>query len=183
MNSILPFCRRAGRLMKTLVWGTAGLLAATGVSLQAAPSSSPDSPASGLAGTENRHSQPLGLATCGTHPAHISSLRPAGIAPAGGPLPPADTLEEPTEIDVLFLYTPQALNGEGKEEGILRFANSAINVRLNIVYIGQIAYAERATDVLSLVPLRANRLRGEGNRCPVPGSPLESFRRSGQAPV
>lgn len=63
-------------------------------------------------------------------------------------LPPADTLSEPTVVEVMFLYTPQAVTGEGNEEGIRqrilvsvdemnhRLTNSLINVRVNPVYIG-----------------------------------------------
>jgi hypothetical protein len=69
-------------------------------------------------------------------------------------LPPADTLDEPTVIDVLFLYTPQAVLGEGNEEGIHHrvllsvqdtnqvFENSKINVIINPIHIGLIAYTE-----------------------------------------
>lgn len=69
-------------------------------------------------------------------------------------LPPADTLPEPTVVDVLFLYTPQAVSGEGNEEGIHRrvleavaetnfcLTNSLINVQIHPVWIGLINYPE-----------------------------------------
>ncbi len=69
-------------------------------------------------------------------------------------LPPADTLPEPTVVDVMFLYTPQAVIGEGDEESLrrrvlesvegtnYRLTNSLINVQIHPVFIGLIPYAE-----------------------------------------
>ena len=83
----------------------------------------------------------------------------------GGELPPADTLPEPTVVDVLFLYTPQALAAEGNAEGLrrrvlesvdstnLRLTNSLINVRIHPVFIGLINYNESSD-----IPTDANRL-------------------------
>ena len=63
-------------------------------------------------------------------------------------LPPADSQDEPTVIDVMFLYTPQTVIGEGSEEGVrrrvlesvdetnFRLTNSLINVRIHPVFIG-----------------------------------------------
>lgn len=93
-------------------------------------------------------------AFCGTVPQPVPEAEPAGgLARAGVvrqvvDLPPADTLSEPTVVDVMFLYTPQAVIGEGNEEGIrqrilesvdgmnYRLTNSLINVRINPVFIG-----------------------------------------------
>ncbi|MBX3734701.1 MAG: hypothetical protein KF791_19165 [Verrucomicrobiae bacterium] len=93
-------------------------------------------------------------AFCGTVPQPVPDAEPAGIgtrARAGlqaAGLPPADTLPEPTVVDVMFLYTPQAMIGEGNEEGIRqrilesvdemnhRLTNSLINVRIHPVFIG-----------------------------------------------
>jgi uncharacterized delta-60 repeat protein len=78
---------------------------------------------------------------------------PGGVARAAvgrhaGLLPAADTLTEPTVVDVLFLYTPLALTGEGSEAGLrrrvqagvdetnLRLSNSGANVRVSPVWIG-----------------------------------------------
>ena len=83
----------------------------------------------------------------------------------GGELPPADTLTEPTVVEVMFLYTPQALAAEGSAEGLrrrvlasvdstnLRLTNSLINVRIQPVFIGPIAYNESGD-----IPTDANRL-------------------------
>jgi len=80
---------------------------------------------------------------------------------AGG-LPPADTLPEPTVVDVLFLYTPQAVAVEGDEEGLRRrvldavegtnhrLTNSLINVRIHPVFIGLIPYVESGDMSLDL---------------------------------
>ncbi len=77
-------------------------------------------------------------------------------------LPPADTLPEPTVVDVMFLYTPQAVIGEGNEEGIhrrvlesveetnYRLTNSLINVRIHPVFIGLIPYPESGDMTLDL---------------------------------
>ena len=93
-------------------------------------------------------------AFCGTIPQPVPATETAtGIARAGvtrhaNELPSADTLPEPTVVDVMFLYTPQAVVGEGNEEGIrqrilesvdgmnYRLTNSVINVRINPVFIG-----------------------------------------------
>ncbi len=111
-------------------------------------------PVANVGENEQPMSRPTGPAVCGTHPLLIPSLRPAGVAPAGNLLPPADTLEEPIVVDVLFLYTPQAITGEGDEEGIRgrvldsvaetnhRFTNSLINVRIEPVFIGRVDYTE-----------------------------------------
>ena len=91
---------------------------------------------------------------CGTTPqplpvsGHRSGAAPAGLVSSDLELPPADSLPEPTVVDVMFLYTPQAVIGEGNEEGIrqrvlesvdgmnYRLTNSHINVRINPVFIG-----------------------------------------------
>ncbi|MBX3734712.1 MAG: hypothetical protein KF791_19220 [Verrucomicrobiae bacterium] len=93
-------------------------------------------------------------AFCGTVPQPVpagdavSGLARAGVGPQAVDLPPADTLSEPTVVDVMFLYTPQAMIGEGNEEGIrqrilesvdemnYRLTNSLINVRINPVFMG-----------------------------------------------
>ncbi|MBX3734713.1 MAG: hypothetical protein KF791_19225 [Verrucomicrobiae bacterium] len=78
----------------------------------------------------------------------VSGIARAGVGPHAGELPPADTLPEPTVVEVMFLYTPQAVVGEGNEEGIrqrilesvdemnYRLTNSLINVRIHPVFIG-----------------------------------------------
>ncbi len=77
---------------------------------------------------------------------------PGGAASGGdrrraGLLSAADALAEPTVVEVLFLYTPLALTGEGSEAGLrrrvevgldetnLRLANSGANVRVASVGI------------------------------------------------
>ena len=93
-------------------------------------------------------------AFCGTIPqavptaADVSGIARAGVALNAQDLPPADTLPDPTVVDVMFLYTPQAVIGEGSEEGIrnrilesvnetnVRLTNSLINVRIHPIFIG-----------------------------------------------
>ncbi|MBX3734702.1 MAG: hypothetical protein KF791_19170 [Verrucomicrobiae bacterium] len=93
-------------------------------------------------------------AFCGTVPQPVPETESSsGIARAGGvrqsvDLPPADTLSEPVVIDVMFLYSPQTVIGEGNEEGVrqrilasvdetnYRLTNSLINVRIHPVFIG-----------------------------------------------
>ncbi len=91
---------------------------------------------------------------CGTG----KSLRhPVGLpahALGSTDLPAADTQPNPVVIDVMFLYTPEALIGAGSEEVLKRriqeaineanytYTNSLINVSLNAVHIGQINYTE-----------------------------------------
>jgi uncharacterized delta-60 repeat protein len=112
-------------------------------------------------------------ASCGTVPQPVPETAPTGaIARAGVvrqavDLPPADTLSEPTVVEVMFLYTPQAVIGEGNEEGIrqrifesvdemnFRLTNSLINVRINPVFIGSIQYVETGDMTLDL-PRLAN---------------------------
>ncbi len=71
-----------------------------------------------------------------------------GVALPAGEVAAADALPEPTVVDVMFLYTPQTVIGEGNEAGLHRrvlesveetnhrLTNSLINVRINPVYIG-----------------------------------------------
>jgi uncharacterized delta-60 repeat protein len=68
--------------------------------------------------------------------------------------PAADTLPEPTVVDVMFLYTSQTVIGEGNEDGIRtrildsvdetnrRLSNSVVNVRIQPVYVGLFNAAE-----------------------------------------
>lgn len=95
-------------------------------------------------------SPPSSLLRCGiTHqpmPArsNVSRISQASVGAQAGELPPADTLSEPTIIDVMFLYTPQALAAEGSADGIrrrvlesvdstnLRLTNSLINVLIDV---------------------------------------------------
>ncbi|MBN9688802.1 MAG: hypothetical protein J0M24_01070 [Verrucomicrobia bacterium] len=108
---------------------------------------------------------------CGTVPQPVPAAADAfGSARAGVgrhavDLPPADTLAEPTVIEVMFLYTPKALAGEGDEKGLrrrilesvdstnLRLTNSQANVRIQPVFIGLIPYNESGD-----IPTDANRL-------------------------
>lgn len=91
---------------------------------------------------------------CGTVPQPVPAtgaaggIARAGVARQAVELPAADTLPEPAVVDVMFLYTPQAVIGEGNEEGIrqrilesvdgtnYRLTNSLVNVRINPVFIG-----------------------------------------------
>ena len=69
-------------------------------------------------------------------------------------LPPANIASEPTIIDLLILYTPQAVIGAGTEETLrtqilrnlddanARFTNSRVNVQYHLVYLGLINYTE-----------------------------------------
>src|SRR5688572_17349296 len=69
-------------------------------------------------------------------------------------LPAADEGTEPTIIDVMFLYTPEALIGAGDveklrtrirqsiEEANYTYTNSQINISINLVHIGEIGYVE-----------------------------------------
>jgi len=93
-------------------------------------------------------------AFCGTVPQTApktelsGGIAGAGVVQQAVNLPSADTLTEPTVIEVMFLYTPQAVIGEGNEEGIRqrilesvdemnhRLTNSLIHVRINPVFIG-----------------------------------------------
>jgi uncharacterized delta-60 repeat protein len=96
---------------------------------------------------------------CGTRHSPRPGETPAALGRAGvglhaGSLPPADTQPEPTVVDVMFLYTPQTVIGEGSEEGIrrrvleavegvnFRLTNSRIHVRIRPVFIGLINYPE-----------------------------------------
>lgn len=94
-------------------------------------------------------------ALCGTAvPAAASAVGRGRSALPAAELPPADTLPEPTVVDVLFLYTPQALAAEGSVEALrqrvlesvdstnLRLKNSLVRVEVNPVFIGQIVYTE-----------------------------------------
>jgi uncharacterized delta-60 repeat protein len=79
-----------------------------------------------------------------------SSFRPLALAK----LPAADTLPEPVVIEAMFLYTPQAREGAGSEAKVRQaifesiehtnfiFTNSQVNVRIEPIYIGEIAYTE-----------------------------------------
>lgn len=92
--------------------------------------------------------QPVPVAT------EASGIGRAGLGRHAVELPAADTLAEPTVVEVMFLYTPQALAAEGSAEGIrrrvlesvdstnLRLTNSLINVRIHPVFIGPIPYTE-----------------------------------------
>ncbi len=89
----------------------------------------------------------------------------AAVSLHGGELPPADTLPDPTVVDVMFLYTPQALAAEGSADGLrrrvlesvdstnLRLTNSLINVRIHPVFMGLINYTESGD-----IPTDATRL-------------------------
>ena len=89
---------------------------------------------------------------------------------AGDTLPPADTLPEPTVVDVLFLYTEEALKAEGSDEGIrtrvldslretnYRLTNSLVNVVIHPVHIGLIRYTETGD-----LPLDLERLVNRGH--------------------
>jgi uncharacterized delta-60 repeat protein len=91
---------------------------------------------------------------CGARPRLLETDRPTAQIRALATLPPADALPDATVVDVLLLYTPQAVIGAGGEEilrkqmldnieeGNSRFANSLINVRLRPVYIGLVNYTE-----------------------------------------
>jgi uncharacterized delta-60 repeat protein len=94
----------------------------------------------GFCGTRPRASQRIATNVSGIRMLHA--------------LPPADSLPEPTIIEVLLLYTPQAVIGAGGEN-ILRqqmldnidngnryFTRSLINVQLRPVYIGLMNYTE-----------------------------------------
>ncbi len=119
---------------------------------------------------------------CGTGEFHATdaSTQSVGRAAVGrhaGDLPPADTLSEPTVVDVMFLYTPQALLGEGNEESLrrrvldsvdetnLRLTNSLINVQIHPIFIGVYNAAESGD-----MPTDLNRLTtGTGGMERVPG--------------
>jgi uncharacterized delta-60 repeat protein len=72
-----------------------------------------------------------------------------GVRLQSAQLPAADTLPEPTAVEVMFLYTPQTVIGEGNEESLrrrvlesvdeanFRLTNSLVNVRIQPVYIGR----------------------------------------------
>lgn len=109
-------------------------------------------------------------ALCGAFPQMAPTTETSGITRTGAglhadELPAADTLPEPTIIDVLFLYTPQALATEGSASGLrrrvlesvdttnLRLTNSLINVRIHPVFIGLIPYTESGD-----IPTDASRL-------------------------
>ncbi|MBX3734706.1 MAG: hypothetical protein KF791_19190 [Verrucomicrobiae bacterium] len=74
-------------------------------------------------------------------------------------LPAADTLPDPTVIDVLFLYTPLAISGAGSEVRLQQkllesietthriYTNSGINVRLNPIRMELINYTESGSTV------------------------------------
>lgn len=111
---------------------------------------------------------PWEVGTCGI--GLLAGVNPPGkggaaVSPHGGELPPADSLPDPTVVDVLFLYTPQALTAEGSAEGLrrrvlesvdstnLRLSNSLIHVRVHPVFIGLIPYNESGD-----MPTDANRL-------------------------
>lgn len=96
---------------------------------------------------------------------NVFGMTRAGAGLHAEELPPADTLSEPTIVDAMFLYTPQALAAEGSADGIrrrvlesvdstnLRLTNSLINVRIHPVFIGLISYNESGD-----IPTDANRL-------------------------
>ena len=75
----------------------------------------------------------------------VAAVSRATAGREGALLPAADTLADPTVVDVLFLYTPLALTGEGSEAGLvrrvqagvaetnLRLANSEVAVRIHAV--------------------------------------------------
>jgi uncharacterized delta-60 repeat protein len=78
----------------------------------------------------------------------------SGIAAFSAPLPPADSLSEPVQIDLMVLYTPAALAAAGGAEILenqiqraladanYRYTNSAVNIHLNLVHQGLINYPE-----------------------------------------
>lgn len=79
-----------------------------------------------------------------------------------GTLPSADTLAEPTIVEVMFLYTPQTVIGAGSvakiqrqvtesvEEMNYRLTNSRVNVQIRPIFIGEIAYTESGDIVTDL---------------------------------
>jgi hypothetical protein len=93
---------------------------------------------------------------CASHPLpELPPGRAARLHALSAPnLPSADTLPNPAVVDVMFLYTQQALTGEGDENGINRRVDEAIeetnhrlrisqaNVRFNIVHVGRTTYSE-----------------------------------------
>ncbi len=95
---------------------------------------------------------PSGFCATGVLPFSKQSL--AGVHALALDFPPADTLSEPTVIDIMFLYTPQTLIGEGSTTGLVsrinegvretnyRLSNSLANVRFETVHIGLVDYAE-----------------------------------------
>lgn len=120
---------------------------------------------------EVSHMAPRAPGFCGTVQSFPDGDGGGGIAhtsigrQAGG-LPPADTQTEPTVVDVLFLYTPQAVIGEGNEGDLRRrivdsveetnhrLTNSLINVRIHPISIDRIDYTETGDLPLDLSNLR-----------------------------
>jgi uncharacterized delta-60 repeat protein len=91
-----------------------------------------------------------GLGGVPHHPALSAPARLRALAK----LPPANTLADPTIIDVMFLYTGDAVVGAGTDE-VLRqrirdavaeanylYTNSQVKISLNPVYMSKIDYAE-----------------------------------------
>jgi len=128
----------------------------------------------GLHEVRELNSRPPGF--CGTRHSPRPGETPAAPGRAGvglhaGSPPPADTQPEPTVVDVLFLYTPQAVIGEGSEEGLRRrvleavegvnffLTNSRVNVHIQPVFIGLINYPETGDMRLDLTRL-ANGIEG-----------------------
>ncbi|MBX3732906.1 MAG: hypothetical protein KF791_09965 [Verrucomicrobiae bacterium] len=122
---------------------------------------------------------------CLVHSAATATVDQATMGRKAATLAAADTLTEPTVVDVLFLYTPLALTGEGSEAGLvrrvqagvdetnLRLANSEVNVRIHTVGIvrydtfesggmpRELFRLENATDGFERVPQLRNDYKAD----------------------